>query len=308
MPDFVVANAVIHYDEASPHMHVVGVPVGRGFKRGLATKVSKRSVFTQETLSKVLQGELREISEACVMNCLNMEFKEKKKGRNHDISVMEYKVKKETDKKDILEADNRRLLYDNAELKDNIETMQSDIKELEQKNREVIIDSVNVVEEKKKLEQELKKTEKNLQEVRAIADLGDEKIDSLRYMITRGPEELSGLMSAKSYREKVVKPFLNRVWELVSIIVARAKSCFVELRKVKQELYTVKEENENLKWECRELKEKGSYYKKKYEELDSENDELREDSRKLNYFKEYLPRETYNRISDIVEMDHERER
>lgn len=25
MPDFVVANAVVHYDEASPHMHVVGV-------------------------------------------------------------------------------------------------------------------------------------------------------------------------------------------------------------------------------------------------------------------------------------------
>ena len=47
-----VANAVVHYDEASPHMHVVGVPVGKGFKRGLTTKVSKRSVFTQDTLSK----------------------------------------------------------------------------------------------------------------------------------------------------------------------------------------------------------------------------------------------------------------
>lgn len=56
MPSFVVANAVVHYDEASPHMHVVGVPVERGFKRGLETKVSKRSVFTQKTLSNVLQG------------------------------------------------------------------------------------------------------------------------------------------------------------------------------------------------------------------------------------------------------------
>ena len=37
LPNFVVANAVVHYDEASPHMHVVGVPVGRGFKRGLST-------------------------------------------------------------------------------------------------------------------------------------------------------------------------------------------------------------------------------------------------------------------------------
>ena len=30
LPDFKVANAVVHFDKASPHMHVVGVPVGRG--------------------------------------------------------------------------------------------------------------------------------------------------------------------------------------------------------------------------------------------------------------------------------------
>lgn len=27
MPNFKIASAVIHFDEASPHMHVVGVPV-----------------------------------------------------------------------------------------------------------------------------------------------------------------------------------------------------------------------------------------------------------------------------------------
>ena len=54
MPDFKVANAVVHFDEASPHMHVVGVPIGRGFKRGLETKVSKRSVFTPKTLENMI--------------------------------------------------------------------------------------------------------------------------------------------------------------------------------------------------------------------------------------------------------------
>ena len=38
MPDFKIANAVVHFDEASPHMHVVGVPIGRGFKRGAGNK------------------------------------------------------------------------------------------------------------------------------------------------------------------------------------------------------------------------------------------------------------------------------
>ena len=35
MLDFKVANAVIHFDEESPHMHVVGVPVAEGFMKSL---------------------------------------------------------------------------------------------------------------------------------------------------------------------------------------------------------------------------------------------------------------------------------
>ena len=72
LPNFKVANAVIHFDEASPHMHVVGVPVWEGAKKGLAKKVSKRNV--------------------------KEELAEKKLGRNHDLSVMEYKVVKETER------------------------------------------------------------------------------------------------------------------------------------------------------------------------------------------------------------------
>ena len=41
-PNLVVANAVIHYDEASPHMHVVAVPVSEGFKKG--TGIKKKSM------------------------------------------------------------------------------------------------------------------------------------------------------------------------------------------------------------------------------------------------------------------------
>ena len=60
LPEFKIANAVIHFDEASPHMHVVGVPVWEGAKRGLSKKVSKRNVFTPQTLSVILQDKLRE--------------------------------------------------------------------------------------------------------------------------------------------------------------------------------------------------------------------------------------------------------
>ena len=39
-PDMKVYNAVIHNDEAVPHMHINIVPVGRGYKRGVASKPS----------------------------------------------------------------------------------------------------------------------------------------------------------------------------------------------------------------------------------------------------------------------------
>lgn len=98
LPDFVIANAVIHFDEASPHMHIVGVPVGHGFKRGLETKVSKRSVFTKETLSTILQDRLREDADCYMQQIFDMEISKKKKGKNHDLTVTEYKVAKEQKK------------------------------------------------------------------------------------------------------------------------------------------------------------------------------------------------------------------
>ena len=38
VPEFKVASAVIHFDESSPHMQVVGVPVATGYQRGSKNK------------------------------------------------------------------------------------------------------------------------------------------------------------------------------------------------------------------------------------------------------------------------------
>ena len=97
-PNFIVANAVVHLDEDSPHMHVVGVPVAYGYTRGLSKQVSKRWVFTPETLSELLQGKLRAYANRMVDIWFHEEIKEKAKGRNHDLTVAEYKVAKETEK------------------------------------------------------------------------------------------------------------------------------------------------------------------------------------------------------------------
>ena len=97
LPQFVVANAVVHLDEDSPHMHIVGVPVADGYKKGLSKQVSKRKVFTKDVLSRVLQDELREVANKEVNDWFGEQIKEKSKGRNHDLTVAEYKVAQETE-------------------------------------------------------------------------------------------------------------------------------------------------------------------------------------------------------------------
>ena len=38
VPDFKIANATIHFDETSPHMHIVGVPLLKNCTRGMKNK------------------------------------------------------------------------------------------------------------------------------------------------------------------------------------------------------------------------------------------------------------------------------
>lgn len=46
--NFVVYNAVIHNDEASPHLHFNTVPIANGYKRGLETRVSINKALDNE--------------------------------------------------------------------------------------------------------------------------------------------------------------------------------------------------------------------------------------------------------------------
>ncbi len=124
LPQFVVANAVVHMDEDSPHMHVVGVPVGTGYKKGMSKQVSKRKVFTKEVLSIVLQDKLSAFANQKAEIVLGEQIREKSKGRNHDLSVMEYKVLKE------------EIRYD--ELKEQADEKQQENELLEREKKQLV--------------------------------------------------------------------------------------------------------------------------------------------------------------------------
>lgn len=92
LPDFKVANVVAHYDETSPHLHIVGVPVKDGFKTGLKKQVCKSKVFTKEVLTK-LQDDMRNdcIERYNQVFKQDAKLKQKEKGRNRDFNVKDMK-------------------------------------------------------------------------------------------------------------------------------------------------------------------------------------------------------------------------
>lgn len=127
-PDFKIASAIVHLDEKSPHMHVVGVPVAEGYKRGLSKRCSKTKVFTQKSLEKLQEAMRQDITLPDCVKEVDSTLKKRSEGRNRDLT-----------KKELTEL--------NEEKKD----LRNSIKLLEYSKKEETEIINNLIEEEKKL-------------------------------------------------------------------------------------------------------------------------------------------------------------
>ena len=279
-PNLVVANAVVHYDEASPHMHVVAVPVADGFKKGMSRQVSKRKVCTKEFLENILQGRIREYAEGRSFIWIGEFLKGKKKGRNNDLAVKEYKVKKENEK------------YEKA------------VKEVENLNNEILKKTA----EKKIADKKLEETYKEMKEADAVAQWGIKDIKEFENKVAKGPEEPKGLMSAKSYREKIVIPFLAGLNKIFKKIVKMAKSCFAESMELKKKLEQANEDRERLAEVNETLRWRVKCMDQEIDEKAERICELEESEFMLEYFRRFIRNEDYERIVEMGKEERENKR
>jgi hypothetical protein len=152
LPNFKIINAVIHYDEACPHVQLVGVPIKENCKRGLAVQVSKTSNFNKESL-EVLQAKMREDIEKQMQDIYGKEInlKAKEKGRNQDLARETYIKQQELEKlqeeiddlkgaKSLIDSDITDLLIYKDKLNENIKqkekAKEKEEKEIEEKAKE----------------------------------------------------------------------------------------------------------------------------------------------------------------------------
>ena len=173
VPSFKVANAVVHYDEASPHLHIVGVPVKDGNKNGMKKQVGKSTIFTKESLRKI-QDTMR----VCCRESFNklydtnIDLLDKLDGRNDDIPIKNMN-KQYTYLKEHADRSRERLERVNSQLKDTF-SKSNEVKEIISNLKPTKISKNNYViseEDKKTIYEFSKKVDINVDGIKNIDDL-----------------------------------------------------------------------------------------------------------------------------------------
>lgn len=244
VPDFKIASGIIHYDETSPHLHIVGVPIKYKNKNGMSKQVGKGDVFTRDSL-RTIQDKMRTL---CIASFnkeygLNNILKKKEKGRNKDINVKDmtnYQAMKEelNKNKEILEIASKKsneLDKTTNDIKDTINNLKKVIKNtylISESDRNKIIDYVDKVNDVNK---DFKKTEilsvtlnivdtelqENREKIKILTENNKAlslKVDTLSKNIDSKNKEIKELKQDNKHLQEMVDYFKNLFSRLVKFI------------------------------------------------------------------------------------------
>ena len=218
VPTFKIANATIHFDETSPHMHVVGVPVVESCTRGMKKQVGKSKLFTKTSLTEI-QDKMRN---ACIKSYnkfyeVDTRLKEKQKGRNQDINVKDMsnykKIKKQLDKnaQKLAEANNQtEKLYNSSK---DINSMLDKLKpsKLNKNNNLISNEDIEKIKNFTKDVKDITKTVRSVNDLNmAIKDFEHSSFEiaqensSLKYQLELKNDEIDRLKKDLSAKEKII--------------------------------------------------------------------------------------------------------
>ena len=218
LPTFKIASATIHFDETSPHMHVIGVPVIDNCKRGMKKQVGKSQLFTKTILSKI-QDKMRN---ACIKSYnkfydVDSRLKTKQKGRNQDINVKDmdgYKdFKKQLKRKEqkLAKANEQTEKLDNSSK--DINRILDNLKPTLMNKNNMVISSEDV-QEIKNFTKDVKDTNKTIRSVNdlnlAIKDFEysayevEKENRSLKYQLEQKEETINRLTDTINDKDEII--------------------------------------------------------------------------------------------------------
>ena len=218
IPDFKIANATIHFDETSPHLHIIGVPVSCDCKKGMSKQVAKSKLFTKESLTKI-QDKMRT---ACIKSFnkfydIDFKLKEKQKGRNQDINVKDMgnyrEIKKQLKQKEqkLAEANKQTETLDNST--NDINKILDNLKPSKLNKNNMVISNEDV----QKIKNYTKDVKDTTETVRSVNDLNmaikdfehsalevEKENRSLKYQIEEKDNEINKLKDKLSLKDKII--------------------------------------------------------------------------------------------------------
>ena len=218
VPTFKIANATIHFDETSPHMHIVGVPVVENCTRGMKKQVGKSKLFTKTSLTDI-QDKMRN---SCIKSYnkfyeVDTKLKEKQKGRNQDINVKDMsnykKIKKQLDKntEKLAKANNQTEKLDNSSKDINSILDKLKPSKLNKNNNLISNEDIEKIKNFTKDVKDITKTVRSVNDLNmAIKDFEHSSFEiaqensSLKYQLELKTDEIDKLKKDLSAKEKII--------------------------------------------------------------------------------------------------------
>lgn len=269
-PNLKVFGAYLHMDEQTPHLHIDFVPFTTESKRGLDTRVSLKGALEKQGFI----GKSREETEwrawvesekealAKVMERYSVYWHDKGTHEKH-LTVLDFKKKereKEVRKLEEQINEKRVELRNNQEMVDRqFETESLVRNEIDSANEELKnitgeVENAKIykraIEEEKvelqKRKQELNEDIESLVIDRDRAEIAYSEYEKMSRYLNRIVEnyengfeyrlpEATGLMSAKTYKEKYVEPLLERLKNLLNSLIGMLKGLQYRVFKVEKE-------------------------------------------------------------------------
>lgn len=215
-----VFSAHLHMDEATPHIHIDFVPFTTGSKRGLETRVSLKQAM------------------------INMGFRGQGKSDNE---LNRWILSEKNVLAQIMERHGIEW-----EQKGTHEQHLSVLDYKKQERAKEVVELEEQIEEKKLEVNGLKETVNKIKETQIYLEDVEQQLDeSPNYQLP----EPQGLISAKSYKKKIVEPLIKRLKSLVRTVLAKSYEGWENYHRINNANARLHKENKNLRFLNSRLKE-----------------------------------------------------
>lgn len=290
-----IGNAVIHLDEASPHCHIVAVPIAYGFKTGMEKQVSAKAVLEKKKLYE-LRKELDEklINEYNKVYDKDLVKREEKGIIDKHLDPSEYKEVKPIVDELIKVADKNIVL---EEIKTNLKDKEKEIKEVKERKEKLVAD----VETKEKEVEELKAILKEKDNIKSEYYKNDGDIFDLKNKIDEQKKEIEAKEKSLKDLEKENKNIqddINKEWDIRNSI----KDKELKISELKLEYAEKTTEFEKVEKKVKEQDVFLLEYKMKINNFSKDKEELEEKTRLAEKEKEEEEKKLESKRKELAEI------